>query len=226
MQQTGKFKAVLFDLGGTIMKTVDVPEIHRRILEAHGINAPLDKIAEAHDANQREHDPEEMARIGQEYWVKWNLKMLQRLGIRENKEFLARKIDESWWKYSELAVHSDVKETLTQLLDRGIKTGIVTNGTERDIKQILQKLNLTSYFDVAVGVDTCKKAKPRKEIFLYALNKLNVKPEEAIFVGDSMKYDYEGAEKAGLKSILIDRDGKKPANVDTIRNLAELLTYV
>lgn len=208
------------------MKTVDVAEIHRRILEAHGINASLDKIAEAHDANQREHDPEEMARLGQEYWVKWNLKMLQRLGIKENMEFLARKIDELWWEYSELAVHSDVKETLTQLLDRGIKTGIVTNGTERDIKQILQKLNLTSYFDVAVGVDACNKAKPRKEIFLYALSKIKVKPEEAIFVGDSMQYDYEGADKAGLKSILIDRDGKKPANVDAIRNLAELLTYV
>jgi len=226
MRQTRRFSAVLFDLGGTIMKTVDVPEIHRRILEAQGVNVPLNEIAEAHNANQSEHDTEEMAMLGQEYWVKWNLKMLERLGIRENKESLAKKTDELWWEYAELAAYPDVRETLTQLLSRGLKTGIITNGTERDVKQILQRLDLTSYFDVAVGVDACKRAKPHKEIFLYALDKLKVKPEEVIFVGDSVTYDYEGALKAGLKPVLIDRDRIRPANVEAITSLAELLKYV
>lgn len=33
------FKAVLFDLGGTLIRTAEVPEIFRRILEAHGVKA-------------------------------------------------------------------------------------------------------------------------------------------------------------------------------------------
>lgn len=226
MPNVGKFRAVLFDLGGTLVKTVYVPEIHRRILEAHGVTVPLDRVAEAHDANQTELDVEEMARQGQEYWVKWNLRMLERLGVRENKEFLARKIDEQWWNYAELTAYPDVEETLSRLLDKAIKTGVVTNGTERDFRQILQKVKLARYFDVVVGVDTCKKAKPCKDIFLYAVRKLHVSPEETLFVGDSLKYDYEGALKAGLKSLLIDRDGKRPVNVEAITSLTELLRYV
>lgn len=221
-----KIKAVLFDLGGTLVKTIHAYEIHRRILEAHGINVSWEKIAEAHGANQKELDVEEMAWLGEAYWVKWNLKMLRRLGIKENREFLARKIDELWFEYAELTAYPDVQETLSQLLNMGIKTGIVTNGTEKDFKLVLQKLNLTNYFDIVVGIDACKKAKPAKEIFLYALAKLNVKPEEAIFVGDSAEYDYEGARKAGLKPILIDRNGKGFTNINSIKCLTELLKYV
>ena len=35
-----KFKAVLFDLGGTIIKTLEVPEIYRKILEVYGVKVP------------------------------------------------------------------------------------------------------------------------------------------------------------------------------------------
>ena len=221
-----KIKAVLFDLGGTLVKTIHAHEIHRKILEAYGINVPLDKIAEAHGANQRELDVEEMARLGGNYWIKWNLRMLEKLGIKENREFLARKIDELWWEYAKLTAYPDVQETLANLSSKRIKMGIVTNGTEKDFKQILQRLSLTNYFDIVVGVEVCKKAKPHKEIFLHALARLHVEPEEAIFVGDSFEYDYEGARKAGLKPILIDRDGKGLANVNSIRHLTELLKYV
>jgi len=102
----------------------------------------------------------------------------------------------------------------------------VTNGTENDFKKILQKLDLTNRFDVLVGVDTCKKGKPNKEIFLNALDKIHVNPEDAIFIGDSVEYDYEGARKAGLKPILIDRNGNAPANVEAIKSLTQILSYV
>ncbi|MEM2118391.1 MAG: HAD family hydrolase [Candidatus Bathyarchaeia archaeon] len=226
MPETRKIKAVLFDLGGTLVKTAHVHEIHRRILKAHGIIVPLDRIAEAHGINQKELDIEEMARLGEKYWIKWNLRILERLGIKENREFLARKIDELWWEYAELTAYPDVQETLAELSNKGIKMGIVTNGTEKDFKQVLQRLNLAGYFDIVVGVDACKKAKPHKEIFLHALAKLRVKPDETIFVGDSVEHDYEGARKAGLKPVLIDRDGKGNANLDSIRHLTELLKYV
>ena len=226
MPNVRKIRAVLFDLGGTLVKTTNVCEIHQKILDIHGVTITLDKIVEAHSANQKELDVEEMARLGEEYWIRWNLKMLDRLGIKERKEFLARKIDELWWDYAELETYPEVEDTLKCLSSRGIKTGMITNGTEKDYKQILQKLNLTHYFDVVVGIDACKKGKPHKEIFLYALKKIHVKPEEAIFVGDSIKHDYEGAYKAGLKPLLIDRKENAPPNVESISNLTQVLQYV
>jgi putative hydrolase of the HAD superfamily len=221
-----KFKAVLFDLGGTLIRTVEIQEIYRRVLEAYDVQASSEEIAKAHKENEKEFDVEDMIKWKENFWVKWNARVLERLGINENREFLARKIDELWWNYAELEIYSDVSKTLNQLKNKGVKTGIVTNVFEKDYQQILQKLAWTNCFDVVVGIDVCNRAKPDKAIFLYAVNKLCLNPEETIFVGDSVKHDYEGAKNAGFKPLLISREGKAPADVETIRILTELLHYV
>jgi HAD superfamily hydrolase (TIGR01549 family) len=175
---------VLFDLGGALVRIEDPPEVHRRILESYGVKVSCGDAAKAHSENEKGFDAAEMAEMGSVFWVKWNIKLLERLGIEENKEFLAKKIDELWWDYARLEVYPDVMETLIHLKNRGIKLGIVTNGLQKDYRQILGKLALADYFDVVVGVDTCAKAKPDKEVFLYAINKLGVTSDEALFVGD------------------------------------------
>jgi putative hydrolase of the HAD superfamily len=125
-----------------------------------------------------------------------------------------------------LEVYPDVVETLAKLKAKGTKLGIVTNGTSRDFQQILSGLDLKDWFGVVVGVDACRKAKPDAEIFRYALNKLNVQPEEALFIGDSVQYDFEGARRAGLRPLLINRNGKAQARAETVRSLTEVLAYV
>jgi putative hydrolase of the HAD superfamily len=196
MHSFRKFKAVLFDLGGTLIKTLDAPEIYRRILEAYGVNASLEKITRAHKENEKEFRMEDVVEMGNEFWIQWNERVLERLGINENKDFLARKIDESWWNYAQLEAYPDVATTISQLKEKKVKIGIVTNGFEKDYLRIIQRLGWSKeFFDVIVGIDACRKAKPHKEIFLYAVRKLSLLPEETIFVGDSLKYDYEGAKK-------------------------------
>ena len=222
-----RFKAVLFDLGGTLIKTADIPEIYKRILESYGVKVSSDQILKAHRKNEKEIDVVKgQLELGRSFWVKWNLKVLEEIGIQQNREFLAKKIDELWWEYADLEVYSDVMETLAQLRAKGVKTGIVTNGLKSDFQKILEKLKLTNCFDVVVGVDTCNKGKPDREIFLYALDKLRVHPKKALFIGDSIKYDYEGAKGAGLKPLIIDREGKTPPNLDTIRSLTEVLSFI
>ncbi|MDH5483254.1 MAG: HAD family hydrolase [Candidatus Bathyarchaeota archaeon] len=225
MSSSGKFKVVLFDLGGTLVKTPEFSKTYRKILGRYGVKVSSDDVVYAHRAREKEFNVEQMVELGRSFWVKWNSKVLEALGIIGNREFLARKIDELWWENAELDTYPDVVQTLVQLREKGIKVGVVTNALEKDYKQILQRLGLTSYFDVAVGIDTCKRVKPDKAIFLYAVDALNVHPKETIFVGDSIKYDYRGAKKAGLKPLLIHREGKALKNVETITNLAEVLSY-
>lgn len=220
-------KAVLFDLGWTLAKIAEIPGINKRILETYGVEVSAEEVLKAYRANEKEVDVfEGMIRLGGDFWIKWNLKLLERLGIQENREFLAKKMYELWWEYADLEVYPDVLETLIQLKARGVKVGVVTNELKSDVQQVFRKLRLLGHFEVVAGIDTCNKAKPNKEIFLYAVNKLHVRPEETIFVGDSIKYDYEGAERAGLKPLLIDREGKTPANLDTIRSLTEVLFFI
>jgi putative hydrolase of the HAD superfamily len=81
-------------------------------------------------------------------------------------------------------------------------------------------------FDVIVGVDTIKKVKPDPDIFKYAINSLDVKPEETIFVGDNVEVDYNGAKSAGIHALLIDRKEKKQSGLKTIKNLKEILSQI
>jgi len=152
----GRFKAVLFDLGGTLVKHEDGPVIHRRILEDNGIDVSLEAVTRAHNENERELDMNQIPEQGQAFWIKWNIRLLESLGIEKNKEILARKIDEEWLDYCTLEVYPDVIETLVQLRKRGIKTGIITNAFERDFQRILSQLKLSDFFDIVVGTDTCK----------------------------------------------------------------------
>jgi len=225
MPRPDKFKVVLFDLGGTLIKTASVPEIYRRILQVYGVNVSLDAISKAHGENEKEFSLEKMVALQKGFWIRWNARVLERIGISGNREFLARKIDELWWDYADLKAEPDAVETVTQLKRKRIKVGVITNAFEGDYSKILQRLGWMDTFDVLVGIDACKRAKPNSEIFLYALNKLGINPQEVIFIGDSIKHDYEGAKKAGLKALLINREGKSLANVETITSLTEVLRY-
>jgi len=128
-----RVKAVLFDFGGTLIKTAEAPEIYRRILKRFGVNVTSDEILKAHRANEKEFDiAKGQLEFGQDFWIKWNLRILERIGITENIEYLAQKVDELWWDHVDLEVYSDVFPMLAQLRTNGVKLGLVTNGLKRD----------------------------------------------------------------------------------------------
>lgn len=221
------YKAVLFDLGGTLIKTAEIPEIFRRILQIYGVKVTANQILEAHKAVENKFDAlEGQLKMGKQFWNKSNQTVVENIGIQQNSRFLGERISELWWDYADLALYPDVEETLTILKSKGIKIGIVTNGFRYDYEQILEKLDLSDYFEVVVGADACNCGKPDIEIFLYAVEKLGLEPREVIFVGNEYRYDYIGALRAGLKPLLIDREDKLSENVDVIKSLTDVLNYI
>lgn len=99
----------------------------------------------------------------------------------------------------------DTCSTLTELQQRGFLLGVVTNRTwgGKPFLEGMQKLGLLAYFDsdhIAISADLgiCK---PNPAIFLHALNALNVKPEEAAMVGDSLHADIFGAKELNMLAI-------------------------
>ena len=209
-------KAVLFDLGETLVKTADMIEAYQRILRLYGINRVREELVVAHEKAGKLLGFEHMKTMSDEYWVKRNALFLENLGIF-GREDLARIIAERWWDYSDVSWHSDAKETLKQLKQRGLKIGVITNALQTDLEKIMSKIELTpDYFNIIVTIDTICRMKPEKEIFQHALNELHVLPNEALFVGDTVEYDYEGARKAGLKALLIDREDKINGNIEKI----------
>lgn len=220
-------KVVLFDLGLTLIYTKSYSEIYKQILTNFKINVSLEDIIRAQKATEREFDTSTYDKNRRkEFWTEYNIALLEKLGIEKNKVFIATQIDELWWRYSHVQIYPDVKPTFARLKAKGLKLGLVSNGFKQDIDHVLEELVLTKWFDVIVCIDSCNCAKPNKEIFLYALDKLGLQPNEAIFIGDSILYDYEGALRVGIKPYLINREGKNQDNFDTISNLTELLTII
>lgn len=84
-------------------------------------------------------------------------------------------------------------------------------------------------FDVILISEEVGLEKPDPRIFQLALNKLQVQPEDALFVGDDLEKDVGGPQGAGLKGIWSNPSGTendsdiKPD--DEIQSLDELLYY-
>lgn len=102
-------------------------------------------------------------------------------------------------------IYPSVGETLTRLRARGAKLAVVTNKITRLSTQILDSLSLTDYFDLIVCGDTTPTPKPDPAPIHYCLDRFDIAPQDALFVGDSIT-DVLAARAAGAAIICV-RDG-------------------
>ncbi len=221
----GQVKVVLFDLGGTLVKidNSEIPCVMRRMLEGFGISRSLEEITQAWVKADEELDLRDLAQLLDEFWVRWNLRILHNLRVKPDSKMRARFIATHWWDYSRVTLHADAEKTLPQLKERGLKMGVISNGLQSDVDKILHKVGLQDFFDVVVVVDTLRKMKPDVEVFHYALEELESAPSEAVFIGDEIETDYKGAQRCGLAVYLIDREGEvQDDNVNRISSLEDL----
>ena len=105
----------------------------------------------------------------------------------------------------------------------GLELGIISNFDSR-LFPVMRGLDIAHMFDTVTISSLAHAAKPAPKNFRSALEKHAVEPEEALHVGDSIREDVEGAGKAGLHAVLLDRDGTQPGTgLSVIRTLDELL---
>jgi putative hydrolase of the HAD superfamily len=221
-----KVKAILFDLGNTLVYQ-QLYEPFQRILQANGVIKSIEEIKKAFEKGNEDFDAERQVVFPpHEFYVLWNMKILKHLGITSSARELAAEIDRQWFKFSKIYVYPDAKEALRKLKRMGLKLGVVTGSYEIDIKQILSAAGLEGFFDICVGADTTGKRKPDPEAFKHALNRLGVKAEEAIFVGDRLEQDYLGAQKVGMNALLIQREDKSVSGVKEIASLQEIFNFL
>jgi putative hydrolase of the HAD superfamily len=137
------------------------------------------------------------------------------------------------WEAEALQKLPHLDEVLSELKQRGYKLGIITNtvtSREEHVRIALRKIDCEKYFDCIVTSVDMGCNKPDKKIFLTALKRLGVKPEEAMMVGDRITTDIAGGNRLGMKTVLfkwnkrypekITSPEKKPTHV--IRSLKEL----
>lgn len=86
---------------------------------------------------------------------------------------------------------------------KGLPMGIVSNGQRVFSEHELRHLGLSQYFDVLVFSSDLGFKKPDPRIFRYALGRLGVDPEDALFIGDSYRNDIIAPREIGMRSMFI-----------------------
>ena len=105
-------------------------------------------------------------------------------------------------------------EKLLSGIKKKVKTGIVSNaydGIEQRAR--IRNSGIEDLFDVIVIAGDIGVFKPDPSIFSYALNCINVSPDQALYVGDSVSYDIVGARSAGMKTVLFSKDFNRDTNI-------------
>lgn len=117
----------------------------------------------------------------------------------------------------------DVVPALDALAAAGVRLGVVSNW-DCGLPDVLAALGVAGRFEVVAASASVGAAKPDPAIFRAALDGLGVGPGAALHCGDLPHADCAGARAAGIRAVLIDREGTLPPGpcprVGTLLDLA------
>ncbi len=110
--------------------------------------------------------------------------------------------------FKNIAVKYDFAEpVLEELKNNGYKVGLITNGDPILQHKKLRMLELQDAFDEVIVSGETPYEKPQKEIFLMMADKLNITPDEMMYVGDHPLNDVDGARNAGCVPVWVKTTG-------------------
>jgi len=219
-----QIRCILFDLGSTLWTTVDkvkwlsLEETSNLVavetllrftndkefssMEAHTLGMLLRKGVEKQIRFGARQNP----RYEPDF-VLATIEALHQLGISNANHALGESIYEALRIRipNSRVLFDDTLFTLAALKQSGYILGVVTNRHYGGLpfSEDLQTMGLLDYFayeHMAISADLGIR-KPNPDIFMHALNRLGVQPEEASMVGDSLKADILGAKMLNILSI-------------------------
>jgi putative hydrolase of the HAD superfamily len=117
--------------------------------------------------------------------------------------------------------YPDAAPALRELRDRGEKLVAVSNW-DCSLPAVLERCGLGELLDGVVSSAVAGARKPDPAIFEPALELAGCGPDEALHVGDTPEEDVEGARAAGIRALLIDRNG----NGGDISSLSEIREHL
>jgi len=231
-------KALLFDLGGTL--------VHRNVDDNVADEAAVKEIVDYMDSKG--------FNIDQEYLLKKYWSHYRRLNeYRENfmieipmTVWLSELLRDIFGENLNSKLVSEAEKTIVDarvesaiLLPKTIEVleelssqyslGIITNTSSGQVAhKVLARLKLNRFFDYVIASSEVGVRKPYPGIFLHIVKEMFIRPEEALFIGDSIKHDVFGSNLINMKSCLIGPKMLESSNILympdlSIINLSDLL---
>lgn len=219
-------KAIVFDLDNTL---VDFMRMKRRAVDAAikamidaGLDFPYEKIKSTIDEIYIER--------GIEYQQVFDSLLHKLLGKVEHKIMASGIVAYRTAREAELNTYPNVIPTLIKLVKMGIKIGVVSDAPSREAWLRLCYIGLHHIFDAIVTFDDTGERKPSPVPFRKILERLDVKPENSLMIGDWAERDVVGAKNIGMKTAFArygDEFDTKVHNADyELNDISEIIGII
>ncbi len=214
MTTANRPEAILFDAGGTLILQ-DPEEMGRRL------DTVIDpaRAHRAHYEAMAEYSDRRLA--GQEVdWDWWMERYFTILGVVD-PHLAGEKTDHGYGLWNHAL--EGVGKAVEQLRDSGVRVAVVSN-SDGSVRGSLGTAGLLDLFEFVIDSHEVGVSKPNPRIFQAALDRMDLEPSKAWYVGDSVFHDVNGARAAGLsRALLVDPYGLGPGDVSTIGSVTELV---
>lgn len=229
-----RFKAVLFDLDGTLRHHIPAGSKvfveYLRSIKVHFSEEDetrAERWEHFYFANSLEiqEDKKKFNHESREFWVNYSRRRLVALGLHPKQAAeLAPEVSAHMGENYKPEVHvpEEAPRMLNTLKDSGYILGVVSNRDE-PFHDELKDLNLHSYFHFSLAAGEVQSFKPDVRIFQKAVEMAGASASETMYIGDNYYADIVGSHRAGLVPVLFDPSGLFPdAECAVIRSFDEL----
>lgn len=240
-------KAVIFDLGGTLMEPdleAGAEAFWGRSFDHLAVNlkesaGSLRFGREAFVGAMLEAEEEHWRRVNEKHWSGPPGELVEdglcRLGMPapREKEILAALAGCAQAVTGWAEPFVDARDTLWQLRKLGYRLGLLSNTwwDSRWCNEDLKAHDLAEPFDEAVFTSELDYSKPHTSVFLEITSRLGVEPEQCAMVGDRMRDDVQGAQGVGMCAVWVRNDNPWPrpegvvpeATIDHLGQLPQVL---
>ncbi|MEA4910166.1 MAG: HAD family phosphatase [Anaerolineaceae bacterium] len=195
-------KAVIWDMGGVIMRTQD-PEPRSKLAERYGLTrAGLEKIIFGSDSAQLA----EAGKItGEQHWRNMSAQFsLDEVGLAD--------FQTSFWGGDR--ADGELVEYIRSLRPQ-YRTALLSNAWSTARLEISQAYDVLDAFDLSIFSAEVNLAKPDPAIFRLAIERLGILPQEAIFVDDFIA-NVEAAARLGIHAVQFHNTAQAHGDVDAL----------
>lgn len=222
-----RIETVLLDAGGVLLD-LDLRYV-RRLCRAYGVQTTEESLSR-HEATARVDIHRAVAAGGRvsDLWRDYFHFILGSVAVPvDDQPAIIDSLWEAHQKFGLWTVAIDgAVETVGYLKQAGYRIGVVSNAEGR-VAGDLDSAGFKGLFETVVDSHHVGVEKPDPKIFEIAMERMGVRPETAVYVGDVPAVDVAGARAAGLTPLLIDRHdlyaGVDAQRLKTIGELRGLL---
>jgi putative hydrolase of the HAD superfamily len=229
------FKAVFFDAAGTLIRPAKaIGESYTLLAGKYGKQVPAAEVRVRFHSCFSSAPPlafpgaasKDLPDLERGWWKELVRRVFEPWGAFEQFDDYFAELFGYFSRPEAWSLFPETIEALSTLRQRGLTLAVISNFDSR-LFGILEGLGVDSWFESIHISSRVGYAKPAREIYRAALALHRLKAEEALHIGDSSEKDAAGASDAGLTGVLLDRDGRCPANSFLrVRDLKEILMLI